>query len=183
MSDIFDREAKEVALVRVLAREFSRARLALLGLIPELPTWTLDVDPGFWLDHERGLISGIRPQLESVYVAQAETLMDEFAFLGVDWGLVNTTAAEWAREYTFDFVKQITATSKGAVQLTLDDALAQARELQISIAEFFEQRQTLDDLRRRLAGTFGPRRASVIARTEVTRAAVEGEPRRDCPAA
>ena len=43
------------------------------------------------------------------------------------------------------------------------------------MGNFFSQNQTLAQLRDRLEGAFGPIRADMIATTEVTRAATEGE--------
>ena len=52
MADVINRDAKEAALAKVLAREFNSARLALMGLIPNLEPWMLDVPPEFWIEHE-----------------------------------------------------------------------------------------------------------------------------------
>ena len=161
MADVNDRDGKESRLVRVLAREFNRARLQLLGLIPELDDWMRDVAPEFWDDHRTKLVSGLSPQMSSVFVEQAETMMDDFEFLGVDWGLVNEAAADWARDYSYRLVTDLNRTSQ--------------RTLQKLIPQYFENQWTQGQLRDALTPSFGERRAKTIARTEVTRAAVEGE--------
>jgi hypothetical protein len=161
MSDVFDRDAKEAALAKVLAREFNRARLQLLGLIPGLDPWMVDVAPEFWADHRANLVGVTTPLMSGVFVAQAETLLEEFDFLGVEWGLVNEAAVDWARGYTFDLVKGINTTSQ--------------RTLQKLIPGYFENQWTQGQLSEQLVPTFGVKRAGVIARTEVTRAATEGE--------
>ena len=74
MADVTDRDGKEAKLVRVLMREFNRARLQLLGLIPELDAYMVDVAPEFWADHRTKLTAAVSPQLSSVFVAQAETM-------------------------------------------------------------------------------------------------------------
>jgi len=161
MADVNDRDGKESRLVRVLAREFNRARLQLLGLIPELDDWMRDVAPEFWDDHRTKLVSGLSPQMSSVFVEQAETMMDDFEFLGVDWGLVNEAAADWARDYSYRLVTDLNRTSQ--------------RTLQKLIPQYFENQWTQGQLRDALTPSFGEKRAKTIARTEVTRAASEGE--------
>ena len=81
--------------------------------------------------------------------------------VGVDWALVNEAAVNWGTRYTYDLVTGINETSR--------------RVLQTSIPQYFEEAMTQGELRSRLTGTFGPVRAEMIARTEVTRAAVEGQ--------
>lgn len=173
MPDVFDRDGKEAALAKVVAREFHRARLALLGLIPELDDWMVDVAPEFWGEHRANLVGDMTPIMSGVYVSQAETLMEEFAFLGVDWGLVNTSAANWARNYTFNLVGGVPGINNTTREF-----------LQRTIPQYFELGWTQGQLRDALApkgkdgediGPFGTKRAGVIARTEVTRAASEGE--------
>ena len=161
MSDVLYRDSKEAALAKVLAREFNRAKLELLGLIPGLEPWMFDVAPEFWADHQSALISGTSPLLATNYIAQAETFMAEFDFLGVDWALVNTAAVEWAKAYGYDLVTGLGATSRASLQKL--------------IPSYFEQGWNQGQLRTSLTPTFGPLRAEMIARTEVTRAASEGE--------
>ena len=88
-------------------------------------------------------------------------MLAEFDFLGVEWGLVNEAAANWARQYTFELVKDLVDTSR--------------RTLQKLIPQYFEQQMTQGQLREMLTPLFGPVRAEMIATTEVTRAASEGE--------
>ena len=87
---------------------------------------------------------------------------------GVDWDLVNEDAANWARDHGGRLVKEISKTTRGRV----------GKE----VANFYEQGQTIGELggsmtdfRDRLGNVFGPQRAEMIAITEVTRAAAEGE--------
>ena len=112
MADVVNRDAKEAALAKVLAREFNSARLSLLGLIPNLEPWMLDVPPEFWIEHVNTLGTVISPLLVGTYIAQATTMMEDFDYLGVDWGLVNQEAVDWAKSYTYDLVGGISATSK-----------------------------------------------------------------------
>lgn len=106
------------------------------------------------------LNSTISPLLQEEYLAAAEEFLAESP-IGVDWGLVNKNAAQWARMYTYELVKGITNTTQDA--------------LREKVAAFFGNQMTLGQLRESIAPLFGDTRAVSIARTEVTRAAVEGE--------
>jgi HK97 family phage portal protein len=83
--------------------------------------------------------------------------------LGFDWTLAHTDAAEWATQYSYELVKNINATTR--------------QRLQSAVTEWFNNGDTLPDLRRSLEPLFGPRRAQLIAQTETTRAAAEGAQR------
>jgi len=161
MADVMNRDAKEAELVRALSREFNRVRVSLLSIIPDLDRWTTDLNPTFWVEHGDELNRIVTPLMTSNYLAQAETLLAEFEFLGVEWGLINEAAANWARQYTFELVKDLLETDR--------------RVLQKLIPQFFEQQMTQGQLRAALQPMFGSVRAEMIARTEVTRAASEGE--------
>ena len=81
--------------------------------------------------------------------------------LGVDWQLVFKDAKQWADEYAGTLIKQIDDTSQKVV----------AR----SVANWFESGEPLQALTDSLSGLFGEGRASVVASTETTRAAAEGQ--------
>ena len=87
---------------------------------------------------------------------------------GVDWDLVNEDAANWARDHGGRLVKDISKTTR--------------RRVGNSVANFYEEGQTIgelggsmEDFEDELGNIFGPQRAEMIAVTEVTRAAAEGE--------
>ena len=106
------------------------------------------------------LRAALSRNFQAVYLASAEQILNAQP-IGVDWGIVNQNAASWARQSSFELVSRLTDTSR--------------KLLQDSVARFFEEQMTIGDLRRLLTPTFGPVRASLIASTEVTRAAVQGE--------
>ena len=161
MPDVLDRDEKEALIAKVLGREFNRTRIELMALIPELDRWLADVAPEFWERHRAELTKSLAPILAGVFMAQAQTMLADFDFLGVEWGLVNEAASKWATSYTFDLVKNLTDTDR--------------RTLQKLIPQFFENQWTQGQLREQLSPLFGSMRAEMIARTEVTRAASEGE--------
>jgi len=81
---------------------------------------------------------------------------------GVDGSLVNQEAVDWVRNYSFDdLLPGIDETTRIAMRS--------------AIASFFEEGLTMKELQQRITGILGPENAEMIARTEVTRAAVEGE--------
>jgi len=79
----------------------------------------------------------------------------------VDWGLRKQAAVDWARQYTFNLVRGINNTDR--------------KYLQSAVSSYFEQGQTRQELEDRIGRIYSPNRASMIAVTEVTRAASEGE--------
>ena len=161
MADVTDRDAKEAQLAKPISREFNRARFQLLGLVPGLEPWMFDVAPEFWTEHQANLTAGISPLLSSFYIAQAETMLDDFVIFGIDWAQAHQGAIDWAKDYTYELVTDLTATTK--------------RTLQKTIPRFFEEQWTQGQLTEALKPSFSARRAATIARTEVTRAASMAE--------
>lgn len=86
--------------------------------------------------------------------------MPELEF-DIDWSLINQSAADWASEYVYDLVSMINDTSRDALQRL--------------IPQYFEEQMTQGELADALLEVFSPGRVNRIARTEVTRAASEGE--------
>lgn len=159
MPDIPNRTQLEADLARRFSRlsaDHRRKLLSLLGDPPDLG----NVPQSFWDDVAGELNGAITPFLTEVYMDAAEALIGTVP-IGVDWGLVNERAASWARQYGFDLVRGITATSRRATQE--------------AVSAFFAQAQTRADLEARLARIYGTVRAESIAVTEVTRAASQGE--------
>jgi len=81
--------------------------------------------------------------------------------IGADWALVNEAASAWASQYGYDLVQGVTAHTREA--------------LQRAVGGFFEEALSREELVGRISGLFGPVRAEMIAVTEVTRAASEGQ--------
>lgn len=161
MADVTNRDAKEALISKPLSKEFSRFRIQLLSIIPGMDPWMMDIAPEFWVEHQAGLTAAISPAISGIYIAQAETFLDDVDFLGVDWGLANEGAITFAKDYTFSLVTDLVETSR--------------KTLRRVIPAFFEDGWTQGQLSDSLSSTFGTMRASMIARTEVTRAASEGE--------
>lgn len=157
--DVPNRAELERRIARRVGRELRGEVYDLVDMLNETPSFN-DVPSSFWQERGAILQDILKPLLVGVFVAQAEADAD-YLGVGVDWNLVNERAANWARDYSFELVKELTDTSQ---QLLRD-----------SISAYFEQGLTIGDLEARLVGEFGPVRAEMIAVTEVTRAASAGE--------
>ncbi|RLC77700.1 MAG: hypothetical protein DRJ03_26395, partial [Chloroflexi bacterium] len=124
------------------------------------------LDKKFWDNENRLLLAEILPLLsegaEEAALFSAETI-EGATGIGVDWTLVNTEAAKWARTHAGELAKGITKTTRNNIGQ--------------HVAEFVETPgMTLGDLRQKLAKlpAFSENRARMIAVTETTRAAREG---------
>jgi len=120
-----------------------------------------NVTQEYWNGHFTAWQSVLSPELESIFMDSAELMMAEWPGFGVDWGMVNQGAADWARDYVGQLIRGIDDTTQRGVR----DA----------VERFYSEGENLGALRERLARWYGPMRADMIATTEVTRAAVEGE--------
>ena len=80
--------------------------------------------------------------------------------LEINWELVNQQAADWAEQYGYSLVRQITETTMS--------------QLQAQVNQWIEVGETFPQLVNRVNGIFNnPRRAALIAATEATRAYAE----------
>lgn len=159
MPDVPDRSARERRIVRGLGGAFDEALTLIMDALGD------DIDisrvtPEIWADIQRRFSGVLLPELEQLFIDSALRLMDE-ARVGIEWDIINTRAANWARTYTYELVTGINANSEAA--------------LRKYVSAFFESGVTKGDLERQIARLYGPVRGSMIAVTEVTRASVQGE--------
>ena len=139
-----------------LERKWLEELMELLGDPPDLTR----VPEAYWTGMTNTLQAEIVPLLSEIYLAAAEAMM-ALVPIGVSWDLVHAGAVAWAREYGFQLVSGITANTRSF--------------LQRSVSRFFSEQMTIGQLRELLSQKYGPVRADLIASTEVTRAAVQGE--------
>src|SRR3990167_6105722 len=156
---LFDRDSWEARLAREASRLGRQSLDALMTALGDPPDMAR-IPATFWDDEAATMTATLTPMLQEVYLASAEAML-EVSPVGVDWVLVNQRAVTWANQYGYDLVQGLTGTQR---DLTRE-----------AVGNFFSQNQTLSQLRDRLEGAFGPIRADMIATTEVTRAATEGE--------
>ena len=161
MADVVNRDTLEALLARTISRDLRVQLTELMSLLGDPPS-VYNVPSSFWENGGSKLRASIEPILRDIYLEQAGTALTETS-IGVDWGLINENAIDWASQYTFGLVRGMTETSR--------------RLLRNSIDAYFRNPTTLGDLQNRLLSAFGSQRAEMIAVTEVTRAAAEGEQR------
>ena len=182
MADIPNRDELE----RQLARELSRLFSGFTGhLLEILETYGYDVrriPDSVWAELTQKEKRVLLPFLERVSLASAEALV-ETVNIGIDWSLVNQEAADWARSYSTLLAGQIDITSRGAISASIRSSIAAFFEEGLSFEEIIRRLESdpalaqlfTRQVRDKLGRVYGPNRASMIARTEITRAAVEGE--------
>lgn len=168
MPEIPDREEKEKAYARLVAKLLKTYGGNIFELIGDPPDLA-NIPDDFWDEESLRWVAALAPFGSKVYLDAARQLMEQ-APMQVDWTLINERAAKWASTYTFKLVHGINDTTRKVASLELE-------RLRTSIPEFFNRQMTRGDLEKRLQedGLFGPVRAEMIAVTEVTRAATEGE--------
>jgi|Deesub1362A_J573_1020465.scaffolds.fasta_scaffold00751_17 hypothetical protein len=169
MPELEDRDKFERRLRRALT---SINRVHLARLLEHLgdPPRLENVPPEFWDQAGEELRQVLMKHLEETFVAAAQQLLDESPF-GLAWEVVNERAVQWARDYTYDLVTTITTTNRRYLQRYIGDFWQQAQRIQT-----VQDRIALhEDFTRRAGRLYGRYRAFVIARTEITRAAVQGE--------
>lgn len=161
MADVVNRDTLEALLARTIAKDLRGELSKLMNLLGDPPN-IYNVPITFWENGGSALRGSIEPILRDIFLQQAETQLQETS-IGVDWALINENAITWSSEYTYELVRGITDTSRMI--------------LQRSINSYYSNPTTIGDLQRSLSGIFSPMRAEMIAVTEVTRAAAEGEQR------
>lgn len=159
MPDLNNRADFEAEVALALARLGQRQQKLLLDALGDPPDLN-KVTPEFWNEFSTQLRGELLPALERIFLHSAEQMLSTSP-VGVDWSLVNGAAASWAERYTFDLVSGITQNTRTA--------------LQQKVGAYYRSGLSLGDLRASLANLFGPVRAEMIAVTETTRAAVNGE--------
>lgn len=182
MPPVPNRDELERELARKLGRLFSGFAGHLLEILDQYGFDVNRIPASVWAGLTQEEKTILIPFLERVALESAEQLIAS-TNIGVDWALVNQAAADWARSYSTLLAGQIESTSRGAI----------ASSIRNSIASFFEEGLSFDqltarleadpnlaklftrDVRDKLGRVYGPNRAEMIARTEVTRASVEGQ--------
>jgi len=167
MADIRNRGRFERDLARILGRVSQRRLNELVKLLGNPPDAT-NVPDSWWESLDAEMRAALTSIVRDIYLQQAEGITSGVG-IGIDWALVNRDAADWARQYTFDLVKEIRKNTQSAITAQLQGLL------QNVVGTGIEQSLPLRDIRAALAPTFGPVRSDMIATTEITRAAAQGE--------
>jgi hypothetical protein len=150
-------------LERLLMKLIQTGQTAELKKLMRLlgnPPRTENVPYEYWQSGWKKLQADIEPVLFDTFIRQAEALVVSIG-IGVDWNMINHTASNWARTYSFDLVRGLTETIRQGLAETLP--------------RFYEEGWNLGQLEESLSKWYSPIRAEMIAITETTRASVEGE--------
>lgn len=157
--DVLDRAALERKLARLLGRGLRDELDKLMDFLGDPPRLA-NVPSDYWQHGWKDIQQTVEPVLLGIFLGQAEALMGELA-IGVDWDMVNQAAAGWARHHLEDLLHEMYG--------------RRYDHLNEIIPRFYEEGWNLGRLREDLELWYSPVRADMIAVTETTRAAVEGE--------
>lgn len=158
--DVNNREEKERKLVRELSRIFGERFESVMDLLGDPPN-IANVPPEYWRQFSAELVTAISNALNETFYEQFTESLEEFG-LSADTGQASEAALDFVRRYSFNLVKDIEATTITA--------------LRKEINFYFETGDmSINDLAGRLYRWYSPVRAEMIAITETTRAAVQGE--------
>ncbi len=152
----------ELALTQALAEAWAgRADdvLAALGNPPDFARLPAEL----WAQFDEETRAAIEPLLIDARLKSADALARSAGVSGaINWTLANERAATAARRYAFDLVRGITDTTRDTLRRQVSGFVK-------------DPDQDLQSLGQEIARTFGPVRGEMIATTEVTRAAAQGE--------
>ena len=157
--DVVNRDEIERKLARVLSRDLRAELGKLLDYLGDPPNLS-SVPYEYWQNGWRSIQKDVEPILVDTFLQQAEAAMRNIG-IGVDWAVMNTTASNWARQHGESVLKDLFNKTYEGVNAT--------------VPKFFEEGWTINDLSTALERWHSPVRAEMIAITETTRAAVEGE--------
>lgn len=157
--DVLNREELERKLARIVGRDLRRELDRLLDYLGDPPR-LVNVPNAYWQNGWHDIQKDVEPVLLDIFLKQSEGLMAEIG-IGVDWDMVNTTASRWSRRHTEQMLQDLFNT--------------RYEHLNEIIPRFYEEQWNLGQLRTDLERYYSPVRAEMIAVTETTRAAVEGE--------
>lgn len=160
------RQEAERRLAKAIQQKFggkAAEAVRLLGNPPDIA----NIPDSFWAEMGADLRSALEPELAAI-AGESGSALKQMALakakkqlVKVDWKQANQAASSWAKDYSFDLVKQLNANSQAA--------------LQTAVSGYYQDSQTLDQLAAGIEDIFGPYRSAMIAITETTRASVEGD--------
>jgi len=119
--------------------------------------------PDFWESEEDALWTDMAEIFIDAYLSGVEGGVETLppnARVLVDFDYVNTQVLDYARQYRYGLIKDITSTTRGQVQQAISD--------------WIQSGQPLSVLEAQIAPIFGMARATAISVTEVTRVFAEG---------
>lgn len=119
-------------------------------------------DAAFWTAQGAALYRAMIAAMEDGVLMGIDVGMAQLP-IAVDWTLVNESAMRWAREYSYELIRNINGTTRRAIRQ--------------HITNWIESGDPLEALNQKLMPLLGRKRAELVASTEVTRAFAEGTER------
>jgi len=181
--DVTDRSKKEAKLAKALARVLGFQEKEIIALINA----DVFMDMAFFMEPALAgtvaeLESIIRRNLENIHIDHSAALM-EMAGVGVDWDLVNEAAESWAYRHAGDMITNLNSYSSNRVRFHVRTLTAKYFGEGMTVGELVAAYEANPDLahlftsevKDKLGRVFGPTRAAMIAVTEITEAATQGE--------
>lgn len=133
--------------------------LRLLGTPPD----PANVPAEFWAALAPELLSELSPLISEIAIKSALGLGESAGVISAtNWSLINERAARWASRHAGEMIKNANANSIARLQELVDKYYA-------------DPTQDLKALGADIGKLFGPKRGDLIAISETTRAAAEGE--------
>lgn len=160
MSDVENRDNKERKLARELSRIFGDHYEEMMDILGDPPSLS-NVPYTYWERYNQDVRNALSAQLNEIFYDQFMTALEGFG-IGMDNTEGSEEALSFIQQYTFDLVKGITETTIEGIRKELE---AWERDGSMRI----------EDLAKRLYRYYSPIRAEMIAITETTRAAAQGE--------
>ena len=158
--EIEDRDKKENALARRLSKVFGVSYDTMMDYLGDPPEIN-NIPYEYWTEYETDVYNAISSELNEIFYEQFMHALDSFG-LAVDEGTGSIEASDFVQNYNYNLVTGITQTTRNAISKEV------TRYIQNGDV-------TIKDLSKRLLRSYSPVRAEMIAITETTRAAVEGE--------
>jgi hypothetical protein len=156
---VINRDELERRLAKVVGKDLQDELKKLLDYLGDPPRLA-NVPNEYWSRGWRDIQKDVEPILLDIYLQQAEALMTDVN-IGVSWDQVNQQASNWSRDHT---------------EQVLSEMFNRRYEhLNETIPRFYEEGWNIGQLTTELERWYDPVRAEMIAVTETTRAAVEGE--------
>lgn len=117
----------------------------------------LAADMALWDAMTKDYVQLLLPAFEKVMKEAALLAIANLPFeIGVDWELVNTAAAKWARDYTYDLITGINETTAARLQAAINNWIEAGEDFPALVARVQEIYAS-------------PVRAEMIAASEITR--------------
>lgn len=159
MADIPNRGELEREYARAMSKILKRLSGSLLEAMGDPPKIE-NLTDAFWDAQTREAMSVLIPFGEQIFLDAAKRIMVNSP-VGVEWDVIHEQATEWARNYSF--------------KLVTDIRTKEMRFLRNAVSRYYSDGQTIGQLEKKLGQRYDPIRAEMIAVTEVTRAAAQGE--------